>query len=388
MKKVLLVLALVSLSAASFAQGDAEVPSQKFSVATNSFWNNWFLQGNFTWTAFYSNEEKGLDLDKSPLKDFRRDMGFSVAIGKWFTPSIGFRTKFNGVWGKSVVSESCKDNKIKYWNLQEQALLNLSNLFCGYSETRVWNLSPYAGVGVARNCSYNAYSLAGSFGMLNTWRLSNKLRLNLDLSCNISGDDFEDCNQAVSLTSKHDRWFAAEIGLTLNLGKGTWSKSPDVDALENMYQGQLDALNAQIADLQAENQNLLSRESEVKVVRDTTVLSQSFRDFITTPVSVFFDLGKINVANLKDLVNVQALAKYAKENNCNLLVTGYADSSTGSPAINERLSLQRAETVKNELVKMGVAEEKIRCAHNGGVDILGQKAPKEFDRRATVQIVD
>jgi len=392
MRRLLILLAFAGFSVVSFAQDATDSPSEKYSVATNSFWSNWFVQGNFTWTAFYSNEEKGLDFAKSPLKDFRRDMGFSVAIGKWFTPSIGLRTKFNGIWGKSVISENCKENKAKYWNLQEQVLFNLSNLFCGYSDTRVWNLSPYLGVGAARNCTYNTYELAGSAGILNTWKLTDKLRLNLDLNYNVCGDDFEGRawdNGGIGgghEQRNHDRWFAAEVGLTLNLGKGSWKKSPDVEALKTMHQGQLDALNAQLADLQAENQNLRSREPQV--IRDTTYVNKSTRDFITTPVSVFFDLAKINVANLKDLVNVQALAKYAKENNCNILVTGYADSSTGTPEINERLSMQRAETVKGELIKMGVSESKIRCTHNGGVNILGQNAPKSFDRRATVQIVE
>jgi outer membrane protein OmpA-like peptidoglycan-associated protein len=387
MRKLLVILAFASFSVASFAQA-AETPSEKYSVATNSFWSNWFVQGNFAWTAFYSNEEKHEGFAKSPLKDFRRGLGFSVAVGKWFTPGIGLRTKLNAMTGKSVISTDADINKIKYWNLQEQALLNLSNLFCGYNPDRVWNISPYFGVGIARNCSYNTYEVVGSAGILNTWKLTDKLRFNLDLGYNLCGDDFEGMEYAWgrNLDAAHDRWFTAEVGLTLNLGKGTFNKVPDVDALKAMHQGQLDALNAQLADLQAENQNLRNREPEIKYVRDT--INQSVHDFVTTPVSVFFDLAKINVANLKDLVNVQALAKYAKENNSNLLVTGYADSATGTPAINERLSMERAETVKNELIKMGISESKIRCTHNGGVNILGQKCPKEFDRRATVQIVD
>ena len=135
MKKFLIVLALASVSLTSMAQED---PTLKYSVATNSFWSNWFLQGNFAYTAFYSNEEKHEGFSKSPLKDFRRGLGFSVAIGKWFTPGIGLRTKFNAMDGKSVLTTNADVNKIKYWNLQEQALLNLSNLLCGYNETRVW----------------------------------------------------------------------------------------------------------------------------------------------------------------------------------------------------------------------------------------------------------
>ena len=399
MKKFLIVLALASVSLTGMAQ---EEPSLKYSVATNSFWSNWFVQGNFAYTAFYSNEEKHEGYAKSPLKDFRRGLGFSVAIGKWFTPGIGLRTKFNAMDGKSVISTNADVNKIKYWNLQEQALLNLSNLLCGYNESRVWNFIPYFGVGVARNCSYNTYELVGSAGILNTFRVSKRVAINLDLGYNLCGDDFEGMEYAWgrNLDAAHDRWFTAEVGLTLNLGKATWNKVPDVDAIKALSgkatwnkvpdvdaikalsQSQIDALKAQLADANAENdrlKNLLANQPKQVEV------PQSVKEFITTPVSVFFNLDKTEIAELKDLVNVQALAKYAIENDNNLLVTGYADSATGSAPHNQVLSEKRAKRVADELVKMGVAESKISQEAKGGVDIL---SPISYNRRATVQIVD
>ena len=391
MKKFLMILAFASISVASMAQED---PTLKHSVATNSFWSNWFFQVNGAWTAFYSNEEKGAGFSKSPFKSFRSAPGFSVAIGKWFTPGLGLRTKFSAMDGRSVISESKEHNKVKYWNAQEQVLFNLSNLLCGYNEKRVWNFIPYAGAGITRNCSYNTYELIGSAGILNTFRLSKRVLLNLDLNFNMCGDDFEGRIGAKRYTdlggkggghnpNNHDRWFTGELGLTFNLGKVGWEKTPDVDAIKALSQSQIDALNAQLNDANAENARLNARLREALANQKPAETPKAVREFVTTPVSVFFNINKTNIASQKDLVNIEGVAKYAKENNTNLLVTGYADSATGTAERNQWLSEERAKTVAEELVKLGVSRDKIETAAKGGVDEL---SPISFNRRATVQV--
>ena len=398
MKKFLMILAFASISVASMAQED---PTQKYSVATNSFWSNWFVQVNGAWTAFYSNEEKGFGFDKSPLKDFRSAPGFSVALGKWFTPGLGLRTKFSAMDGRSVWSENKDNNKIKYWNAQEQAMFNLSNLLCGYNESRVWNFIPFAGVGITRNCSYNTYTMLGSAGILNTFRLSKRVLLNLEVNYNLCGDDFEgrigkdpktgNPQYRKDLGGKggghafknHDRWFTGEIGLTFNLGKVGWEKTPDVDAIKALSQSQIDALNAQLNDANAENARLNAKLRDALANQKPAETPKSVREFVTTPISVFFNLNKTDIASQKDLVNIQGVAKYAAENNTNLLVTGYADSATGTPERNQWLSDERAKTVAEELVKMGVSRDKIETIGKGGVDEL---SPISFNRRATVQV--
>lgn len=386
-----MILAFASVSMASMAQED---PTLKYSVATNSFWQNWFIQVNGSWNAFYSNEEKGDDFAKSPFKDFRSAPGFSVAVGKWFTPGLGLRTKFAAMNGRSVISENKDANDVKFWNAQEQALFNLSNMLCGYSATRVWNFIPYAGVGITRNCSYNTYELAASAGILNTWKLSKRVLLNLDLGMTMCGDDFEGrlgAKKYVDLGGKggdpspsnHDRWFTGEIGLTFNLGRVGWDKTPDVDAIKALSQSQIDALNAQLNDANAENARLNARLREALANQKPAETPKAVREFVTTPVSVFFNLDKTNIASQKDLVNIEGVAKYAKENNTNLLVTGYADSATGKADHNMWLSEERAKTVAEELVKMGVSRDKIETVAKGGVDEL---SPISFNRRATVQV--
>ena len=386
MKKLFLMLAVASLSLNAMAQED---PTEKYSVSTNSFWSNWFISADVMYGAFYTNEEADANFSKSPLKSFRSNIGASVAIGKWFTPGFGLRTKFQGIWGRNVQTEDASTNAVKFWNLQEQALFNLSNMFCGYSETRVWNFIPYFGFGAVRNMSDNIYADNVSVGILNTWKLSKRVLLNLDVNFNVANDydAFRAANGFVannygSSIKNSDRFFAAELGLTFNLGKCTWNKTPDVDAIKALSQGQIDALNAQLSDAQDENarlKDMLANQPKTAPVVETKTVTK----VLAAPVSVFFNIGKAKVASKKDLQNVSDLAKVAKDNNSKIVVTGYADSKTGSAAYNQKLSEKRAKTVADELVKMGVSRDNIEVVAAGGVNTL---SPINYNRRATVEI--
>ena len=389
MKKFVIGAALLGMSMTAFAQ-QAD-PTMKYSVATNSFWSNWFIQVGGDYNIWYSNQEHGRRLDNGGDFDFlskqRRSFGGSVAIGKWFTPGIGLRTKLQGFNSKKIGAVGVTSQH--FWSLNEHIMFNLSNLFMGYNPERVWNISPFIGGGMARNMSANRYVMQLSAGINSSWRLCRNLDLYAEAGWNRMEDNF-DGNEMAQLSNTHygrgwedkDNHLYAEIGLTFKLGKATWNKTPDVDAIKALSQSQIDALNSQLNDLNAENGKL---RKELAEKPKTTVLTKSLKEFVATPISVFFNIGKIDVALLKDLVNVRALAKYAIENNSHILVTGYADSSTGTPAINQRLSEQRANTIVEELVKMGVNRSNIRTAAGGGVKMLEYP---DYDRRATVQIVD
>ena len=389
MKKFVIGAALLGMSMTAFAQ-QAD-PTLKYSVATNSFWSNWFIQVGGDYNIWYSNQEHGRGLDNGGNYNFlskqRRSFGGSVAIGKWFTPGIGLRTKLQGFNSKKIGAVGVTSQH--FWSLNEHIMFNLSNLFMGYNPERVWNISPFIGGGMARNMSANRYVMQLSAGINSSWRLCRNLDLYAEAGWNRMEDNF-DGNEMAQLSNTHygrgwedkDNYLYAEIGLTFKLGKATWNKTPDVDAIKALSQSQIDALNSQLNDLNAENGKL---RKELAEKPKTTVLTKSLKEFVATPISVFFNIGKIDVALLKDLVNVRALAKYAIENNSHILVTGYADSSTGTPAINQRLSEQRANTIVEELVKMGVNRSNIRTAAGGGVKMLEYP---DYDRRATVQIVD
>ena len=383
MKKLLIVLAFVGFTTGAMAQEEAD-PTLKYSVATNSFWSNWFIQVGGQWNAWYSAQEHGRDFDKSPFKDFRSNPGASLAIGKWFTPGLGLRTKLQGIWGKRVIDQAGRQDKgNKYWFLNEQALFNLSNMLCGYNPNRVWNFIPFAGAGIGRSMSQNLYGMDLNAGILNTFRLSRHVALNLEfgwIRCENDVDGYDGHTNGNRGWDSHDNNLYGELGLTFNLGRATWDKVPDVDAIKALSQSQIDALNKQLNDANAENERLKNLLANQKPAEP-----QSVKEFVTTPVSVFFNLDKTNIASQKDLVNVRAIAKYAVDNNSKLVVNGYADSATGKADHNQWLSEERAKTVAEELVKMGVSRDNITTKGNGGVDEL---SPISFNRRATVEVAE
>ena len=146
-----------------------------------------------------------------------------------------------------------------------------------------------------------------------------------------------------------------------------------------MNKEQMDALNQSLKEQQDENarlRDMLANTKNQPVVENT-------KEFVGTSASVFFNINSDKVASRKDLVNVKELAEYAKSNNAKIVVTGYADSKTGSAEYNQKLSQKRADTVANELVKMGVNRDNIVTEAKGGVMNL---SPFSYNRRATVKI--
>lgn len=274
MKKIMMIFAMASLSLHVLAQEDMTMESegesltmgQKHSVSTNSFWNNWFVQAGVADVAFWGNQEKGAGLSGSPFKGFRSRVGFSLALGKWFTPGIGLRTKFDGVWGRTVVGADKEVNKSRYWTLNEQVLLNLSNMLYGYNADRLYNFIPYVGASWGRNTTYHTKSLGMNFGLLNSFRVSRRLSVDLDLCYGIHEPGFDGVSAPLvaggDVADRRDKTLHLEFGISYRLGRTNWNKTPDVEGMRVMQQSEIDALNAQIQDLQMENEELREQSKQ------------------------------------------------------------------------------------------------------------------------------
>ena len=385
MKKriLLLMLAFAGLSMSAMAQDDEDMniaPAEKHRVATNGFWQNWFLGANVTWSAFYGEGERSLvaPFRKFPSGTYYNGLGASLSLGKWITPVFGLRTKVNA-W--QIGKEDQGLGGDKYWMANEQLLVNATSLFGGYDEHRFWNIIPYVGGGVFRNMTHSHYSTAFSLGLLNTLRLSPRISANIELAWN----SVEGSNRGLAL-KRRNQHFAVELGFTWNIGKNNWKHATDQEAVSALTEGELDALNAQLADAQAENERLQQMlDAQPKPTAAVTTVAPPVRTvekIVSAPVSIFFKVGKANVIESRDMLSVKALAQLAIDKNASVLVTGYADKS-GNAEANMKLSERRAQAVADELVRLGVNPQRIEVVAAGGVDTL---TPAEYNRRATVEL--
>ena len=389
MKKLMMALAFVGLgTVAANAQCDefATPTTNKYSVATNSFWANWYVQVgvDMNVTSIYG---QGYLLEDDWHNG--RTYGVDLAVGKWFTPGIGTRLKLN--WENGAFAHAFR-NTDHVWEAPDFhkggfALLafdtefNMSNILCGYNESRVWNLILFPRMGVVRNFDRNNYAPVLGAGLESTWKLSKRVSLYLDAACMWTTNGFQPYDTDGKAFAANNI-VAVDLGLTFNLGKTGWSKAvslEDYEALSAEACSKLAALRSQLKAEQDENarlRDLLAKQPKAqKPVVEKIVTSST--------ASVFFDINSSKLNSKKDLINIESIATAAKNSGAKVVVTGSADSKTGSSAYNQKLSEARAQAVADELVNLGVERSKIEVKGVGGVNDV---APYNLNRRAVIEL--
>ncbi len=322
----------------------------KSAIVINSFWSNWFLSAGGGAAMYFGDRADNMKFMDRPFGTF------NLSVGKWFTPDIGVRlngqmffvqtTSTVDVHSKGWYDESKGLYKQKFnaFNLGGDLMFNASNLFFGYNSKRLYNLIPYAGVGIIFTQDKpkdNEMSL--NVGLLNTYRLCSNLDLNLDVSSFLFGDRFN----GNILGNKNDGMLSVSLGLIYKFGsKGCieWTKpqanNPNLRYTETEMAEIRNKMNA----LQSDNTRLNESLSHQKKVVDTVVVGGDKKNVIP-PVLVLYHIG--NAILTQDMrVNLGFFAQQIKSQNTksHFIITGYTDKS-GSYAINEKLAKMRAVAV-------------------------------------------
>lgn len=393
MKKLMMALAFVGLgTVAANAQCDefATPATAKYSVATNSFWSNWFVQAGVDMSTVSM-------FHHGPLlkKDWHdgRTYGFDIAVGKWFTPGIGTRLKLNwenGAFYKAFRTyphawEAPDGKKGGYAQLLFDTEFNMSNIFCGYSDSRLWNLILFPRMGVIRNFGQDNYTPAIGGGLESKWNLTDRLGVYLDLSCVFTNRSFN----AYAPYGKKDLWWrsnqivSVDLGVVYNIGQTGWSKAVSLDDYEALSAEACSKLAALRAQLKAEQDENARLRAELAKWANHKCSTGAVNSLSVGSTSVFFDLNSAKLNSKKDLINIEAIAAAAKNANAKIVVRGSADSKTGSSAYNQKLSEARAQAVADELVSLGVDRSKIEVSGVGGVD---EVEPFNLNRRAIITL--
>ena len=390
MKKLMMALAFVGLCTAANAQCDefATPTTNKYSVATNSFWANWYVQAGVD-----ANIVSSWGYGSLLKKDWHegRTYGFDLAFGKWFTPGIGTRLKLNWENGafyhafrnQDHVWETADPHKGGYAGLYFDTEFNMSNIFCGYNESRVWNLILFPRMGLIRNFGRNSYSPILGAGLESSWKIAKRVSIYADVAYMFATNDFIPYYSQKYKAYRANNIASIDLGITYNIGKTGWSKAvslEDYEALSAEACAKLAALRAQLKAEQDENARL---RAELAKWANHKCPEVPAGNVTTGSTSVFFDLNSAKINSKKDLINLEAVAAAAKNTKATVVVRGSADSKTGSSAYNQKLSEARAQAVADELVSLGVDRAKIQVSGVGGV---AEVEPFNLNRRAIVTL--
>lgn len=424
---VLLLVIILTFANGAKAQENVSAPSvevtetlQPLETASSSYLSgNWFVQADGGASAFVGEPLGCADLFG------RTRPAVSVSFGKWFTPSWGAMAGTQGLSFKD-----CNLNRTGYLLWHGDLMYNLTgNINLAEDGQSRWDLVPYAGMGLVWNADAGNHPFALHYGLMVRRRLASRVHLNLDLSGMTTFGDFDGTGNSDRL---NDNMLTLSCGLSVTIGRAGWRRS--LPALTYMVgNGRMVSANITNDNSQGDNSiqstgayprndysglNSLRRrmqqeplsvgESDVATVSEAGAASFE-RDMLWTshpdsvadervfmssivngtfqtgaPVCFFFQLATDKLTDQSQQVNLDALAGYVRENNLKVRVTGLADSNTGTTAINDRLSRQRAEYIKQQLVERGVDESLIETRSEGGTD---RYVPQEANRCAKVDIL-
>ncbi|MDE6555387.1 MAG: OmpA family protein [Duncaniella sp.] len=397
MKKTIIgLVAALFIGQGAMAQSTPEItyvedPSQGYLF--NRFQDNWFISAEGGINYYFDANNKARKL----MDRFSPNAG--IWVGKWFSPIVALRAganftqikglSFNGGAGYYGTFKDGNTLYNKYarneFSANLDAMVNLTNWWCGYRPGRVYNAILYAGVGYdfqyvpkwtrgTRDGWEKGHdkNLTGHVGLINNFNLTKNFAIYLDVRAGLYGESFE-----VKYPGKEHIDLQAYLGVTYTFNKATWNapvvavipEIPDCSAIE----AQLQAANAQIASLQAQLRDCLNRPVQV--------VEKGVEGPLCT---IYYTIGSSKL-NRVDTKVLGAVAEVMKSNpNQTYVVTGWADNYTGTEQINVRLRKARAAGVEKVLLRNGVNPSQLDVTtNNGNLNDMGAKMVS-LDRAVTI----
>jgi outer membrane protein OmpA-like peptidoglycan-associated protein len=287
----------------------------------------------------------------------RTSLAGDLFFGKWFSHKVGARLYVDGGSIHSFYTNRKVMIDQEYLSGRLDLMLNLTNLLRSYSPDRFYNMIPYAGAGalhafngkevqMQKITRLGGKSIAETClifggGLLNTFRLSNKVSLFLDLSAHALNIDTKIDVNGENGPGGLEGLVAGSVGLVFNFGKSAKKEVVPPPVVQETRPA---------PPPQPQPQPQPQPEPPKPFVYDY----------------VFFRLDKWEIdANQQN--GLRNTADYLKANpNISVNVVGYADVETGNPRYNLQLSEKRARNVARELVeRYGISSTRLRLSWKG-----------------------
>lgn len=365
MKKGFLAAALLAATVSASAQT---------ALSGAKFWDDW----SFGVTG-------GVKSDKSVGHDKKFRGLAGIELGKQFTPVFGLTVEglagFNTTGAAQVVDEI---------NATLINRVNLNNLFGGYpGKPRVFEVEAAGGIGytwfnrdITKNSIGNGHGLnarAGlnlnfNLGASRAWTFSLKPAIVWGLASRLN---YPAETSKLNLHNSHLQLLA---GLSYHF-KGS-NGLRYMSYVREYDQAEIDRLNSDINGLRAE---VASKESALSGNAATIAqLRRELEECRNKPVQVTKVEGDAveaivayrqgsAVVDRTQMVQIERVATYLKNNSdAKVVIKGYT-SPEGSKRFNDRLSLRRAESVKNVLVKKyKISADRISTSGEGVGNIFSE----------------
>jgi outer membrane protein OmpA-like peptidoglycan-associated protein len=414
MKRIVLIAMLFVaylVPSTSIAQEVTYVEDPSQGYLFNRMRDNWFIDAEGGVGLFMSSYDAHAPFGK------RIGAKANIHIGKWFSPLLGLRFggDFEQLKGATWVGNYAALGYRNYPKLYDNGkyapthfndigvtgdvLFNVSNWLCGYKPYRFYNAIFFVGVDAnwvyarsgARPVSDGPWKYGANddpdhcrnysvhAGLLNSFALSKKFDLLLDMRFDFLQEHADGAGMGYRTWNEYP---SIMIGIAYKLGKSEWNAPvtavcPEwkyTDAEGDALVANLNDANRKIADL--ENQLRKCLEKKPEALKETPAVEPPL-------ATVYFPINRTEVLGVQRNV-VEAIAEVMKNEDRNYMLTGWADNYTGNDNINTRLRKGRVASVKQELVKKGVAERRLDTEINNGE--LTNYGPKcaSLDRAVTI----
>lgn len=361
---------------------------------------NWFIEAKGGASAFL-----GTPIGCGDVFD-RVTPLLQIGVGKWFTPAIGGRIGFQGLSFKNA-----EFHTMKYQFVHADFLYNVtSGIRQNESGIPLWDVIPFVGVGMIHNSDWinnctcqggssGSHPFAFTYGVEARYRISDRVHLVGEVSGMLTARNFDGIGTS---TKFGDNMISVSAGLSFTIGKTGWKRVVDATpyieqnlALQD-YIAYMRDRNAHLEKRLAGNDDgktiypknsysgLNSLRARLSMNGDSLSSSDRLKVSIGVPVYFFFKLNSDKLVDKSQLVNLDDIAKMAKQENLKIKISGAADSATGTQSGNQDLGKRRAKFIAKALIKRGVDKSQIKAYNLGGID---KYAANEANRFTTVVLL-